>query len=187
MNTKIAAGLTIALLILAGVIIAGCASPTPVPAPTPTPASSPAPTQAPTPTPTPTPAPTAAPGGGLREISGTGEVDAALASGPVMMGLGASWCDWCQKEKPVMRSLAGQYPGVAFLDVDIDQSKAMKDAFYVSSAPQLEVIVKKNADGSYLYIGPGGASTTDRYKSRIIGYQEEGQLKSLVNAAVAAR
>jgi thiol-disulfide isomerase/thioredoxin len=116
-----------------------------------------------------------------------GEVDAALAAGPVVMELGATWCDWCQKEKPVLRSLAGQYPGVAFLYVDIDQSKAMKDAFYVSSVPQLEVIVKKNADGSYLYIDPAGATTTDRYKSRIIGYQEEGQLKPLVNAALAAR
>jgi thioredoxin-like negative regulator of GroEL len=72
-----------------------------------------------------------------------GEVDAALAAGPVVMELGATWCDWCQKEKPVLRSLAGQYPGVAFLYVDIDQSKAMKDAFYVSSVPQLEVIVKR--------------------------------------------
>jgi thioredoxin 1 len=116
-----------------------------------------------------------------------GEVDSALAAGPVVLELGATWCDWCQKEKPVMRSLAGQYPNVAFLDVDIDQSKAMKDAFYVSSVPQLEVIVKKNPDGSYLYIDPGGATTKDRYKSRIIGYHEEGQLKPLVNAALAAR
>jgi thiol-disulfide isomerase/thioredoxin len=116
-----------------------------------------------------------------------GQVDSALASRPVVLELGATWCDWCQKEKPVMRSLAGQYPNVAFLDADIDQSKALKDAFYVSSVPQLEVIVKKNADGSYLYIDPNGATTTDRYRSRIIGYQEEGQLKPLVNAALAAR
>jgi thioredoxin 1 len=116
-----------------------------------------------------------------------GEVDSALASGPIVMELGASWCDWCQKEKPVMRSLAGQYPNVAFLDVDIDQSGALKDAFYVSAVPQLEVIVRKNPDGSYLYIDPNGATTTDRSRSRIVGYQEEGQLKPLVNAAVAAR
>jgi thioredoxin 1 len=116
-----------------------------------------------------------------------GEIDSALASGPVVVELGAAWCDWCQKEKPVMRSLAGQYPNVAFMDVDIDQSKALKDAFYVSSVPQLEVIVKKNADGSYLYIDPNGATTTDKSRSRIVGYQEEGQLKPLVNAAVAAR
>jgi thiol-disulfide isomerase/thioredoxin len=116
-----------------------------------------------------------------------GDVDAALGSGPVVLELGASWCDWCQKEKPVMRSLAGQYPNVAFLDVDIDQSKAMKDAFYVSSVPQLAVIVKKNPDGSYLYVDPNGATTNDRYRSRIIGYQEAGALQSLINAAVAAR
>jgi hypothetical protein len=86
-----------------------------------------------------------------------------------------------------MRSLAGQYPNVAFLDVDIDQSSALKNAFYVSAVPQLEVIVRKNTDGSYLYIDPNGATTTDRSRSRIVGYQEEGQLEPLVNAAIAAR
>ena len=86
-----------------------------------------------------------------------------------------------------MRSLAGQYPGVAFLFADIDNSKALKDYFYVSSVPQLEVIVKKNSDGSYLYVKPGGGTTTDRSASRIVGYQEEDQLKPLVNAAIAAR
>jgi thioredoxin 1 len=116
-----------------------------------------------------------------------GEVDAALASRPVLMELGASWCDWCQKEKPVLRGLAGQYPNVAFLDVDVDQSKSMADAFYVSSVPQLEIIVKKNPDGSYLYIGPDGKTTTDRVKSRIVGYQEAGALTPLINAALAAR
>lgn len=116
-----------------------------------------------------------------------GEIDAALASGPAVVELGASWCDWCQKEKPVLRGLAGQYGNVAFLDVDVDHSGALKDAFYVSSVPQLEVIVKKNPDGSYLYISPDGSSTTDRYRSRIIGYQDAGQLTPLINAALAAR
>ena len=72
-----------------------------------------------------------------------GDIDSALAAGPIVLELGASWCDWCQKEKPVMRSLAGQYPNVAFLDADIDQSGALKDAFYVSAVPQLEVIARK--------------------------------------------
>lgn len=115
------------------------------------------------------------------------EIDSALASGPVVLELGAAWCDWCQKQKPVMRSLAGRYPGVAFLYADIDQSGSLKDAFYVSSVPQLAVIVKKNPDGSYLYINANGGTTTDRYASRIIGYKDEGQLRPLVDAAVAAR
>jgi thioredoxin 1 len=116
-----------------------------------------------------------------------GEIDSALASGPVVMELGASWCDWCQKQKPVLSSLAGEYPGVAFLYVDVDQSKSLKDAFYVSSIPQLEIIVKKNPDGSYLYIDPSGATTTDKSRSRIVGYQEAGALRPLINAARAAR
>ncbi len=116
-----------------------------------------------------------------------GDIDAALAARPVLVELGASWCDWCQKEKPVLRGLAGQYGGMAFLYADVDQNRALADAFYVSSVPQLEIIVRKNGDGSYLYIGPDGRTTTDRYASRIIGYQEASALTPLINAALAAR
>ncbi len=116
-----------------------------------------------------------------------GDIDAALASRPVLLELGASWCDWCQKEKPVLRGLAGQYGNMAFLYADVDQCKSLTSYFYVSSVPQLEIIVRKNADGSYLYIGPDGKTTTDRSKSRIIGYQEADALIPLINAALAAR
>ena len=116
-----------------------------------------------------------------------GEIDSALSSGPVVLELGAAWCDWCQKEKPVLRGLAGQYGNVAFLYADVDRSGALKDAFYVTSVPQLAVIVKKNPDGSYLYVGPDGSTTSDRYRSRIVGYQDAGQLTPLINAALAAR
>ena len=115
-----------------------------------------------------------------------GEIDSALASGPVVLEFGATWCDWCQKEKPVLQGLAGEYGNVAFLSVDVDQSKSLADAFYVSSIPQLEVIVKKAGSG-YQYIKPDGSSTTDRYSSRIVGYQDAGQLRPLINAALAAR
>ena len=161
------------------------AVPTRVPTPEPSPTATPAPT--PVATPTPTPAPTAPPSGELRQISTMGDIDAALASRPVLLELGASWCEWCQKEKPVLQGLAGQYGSMAFLYADVDQCKSLTDYFYVSSVPQLEIVVRKNADGSYLYIGPDGKTTTDRAKSRIIGYQEADALKPLINAALAAR
>ncbi len=94
------------------------------------------------------------------------EVDAALASGPVVLELGASWCNACQQEKSVLLSLSSQYPGVAFMDVDADVNKQMQNLFNVGSIPQIEVIVKKNPDGSYLYIAPNGASTTNMENSK---------------------
>jgi thiol-disulfide isomerase/thioredoxin len=116
-----------------------------------------------------------------------GEIDGALASGPVVLELGAAWCDWCQKQKPVLQGLAGEYGSVAFVYADVDRSGSLKDAFRVSSIPQLEVIARKNPDGSYLYIGPGGGATSDPSASRIVGYQEAGRLRPLINAAIAAR
>ena len=87
----------------------------------------------------------------------------------------------------MLQGLSGQYPGVAFLYADLGQSPALQDAFYVNYVPQLEVIVRKNADGSYLYIDPNGHTTADRSQSRIVGYQEAGALTPLINAALAAR
>ena len=158
--------LTLTVLIIAAVAVAGC----------------PAPTPGPTMVPSPTPGNNSA----LRSISSMAEIDAALASGPVVLEFGATWCGWCQLEKPVLEGLAGQYKNVSFLEVDYDSNAALDDAFYVEYIPQLDVIARKNADGSYLYIGPDGGPTTDRYRSRIVGYTETDALKPLVEAAITA-
>ena len=114
-------------------------------------------------------------------------IDSALARGPVFVDFGATWCSWCEKEKPVVQGLAGEYTAVTFLSVDTDQDTALADAFSVEGIPQMAIIVKKKADGSYVYIGPDGKATTDRYSSRIIGYREAGELRPLLDAAAAAR
>ncbi len=73
------------------------------------------------------------------------------------------------------------------MDVDVDVNKQMQNLFNVGSIPQIEVIVKKNPDGSYLYIAPNGASTTNMENSKIYGNGDAGQLTPLINKAVAAR
>jgi thioredoxin 1 len=109
--------------------------------------------------------------------------DADLASGPVFVEFGASWCEWCVKEKPVIDNLTKEYPGVKFYSIDTDSDEAVANAFYVSGIPQMNVIAAKNADGTYLYIDPYGKSTTDRKKSAIIGYTEAGSLQQVLDAA----
>jgi thioredoxin 1 len=115
-----------------------------------------------------------------------GSVDEALDRGPVFIEFGASWCYWCGQEKPVIDQLKTEYPGVTFLDVDTGVNGSLADSFYVNGIPQMNIIVKKNADGSYLYVDAGGNATTDRKRSAIIGYTEKGPLEMALNGAVKA-
>lgn len=115
------------------------------------------------------------------------EIDSALGHGPVFVEFGASWCYWCGLEKPVVGNLSANFSGVTFLDIDSDANAKLADDFYVEGIPQITIIVRKNADGSYLYIDPRGRTTTDRFASRLRGYMEYDELKPLLEAAIAAR
>jgi thiol-disulfide isomerase/thioredoxin len=115
------------------------------------------------------------------------EIDAGLRSGPVFVEFGAEWCYWCGVEKPVVGKLSADYGTVTFVDIDTDVNRTLADAFYVDGIPQMNIIVRKNPDGSYLYVDPLGNVTADRFSSRIVGFRDYDQLKPLVDAALAAR
>jgi thiol-disulfide isomerase/thioredoxin len=115
------------------------------------------------------------------------EIDDGLRNGPVLVEFGAEWCGWCEKEKPVIENLLRDVKGVNFVSVDIDLNGTLADDYYVEGVPQLNLIVKKNLDGSYLYIDRYGNTTTDRFRSRMVGYMEYDELRPLVDAAVRAR
>ncbi len=114
-------------------------------------------------------------------------IDAALAKGPVFVDFGAPWCGWCTKEEPIIEELKAEYPGVTFIAVDVDENTTLADAFYVNGIPQMDVIVEKNADGSYLYADVSGRTTNSRKASAIVGYREKPELKTALDAAVKAR
>lgn len=123
--------------------------------------------------------------------AGSGEamagIDDALASGPVFVDFGAPWCTWCTQEEPIIEELKTEYPGVTFIEVNVDENVTLSDAFYVGGIPQMNVIVKKNPDGSYLYADVSGATTDSRRASAIVGYHEKPDLKKALDAAVKAR
>lgn len=114
-------------------------------------------------------------------------VDAALVTGPVFVEFGAEWCSWCTVEAPVIEELKAEYPNVTFMEVDIDKNGTLADAFYVSSVPQMNVIVNKTQNGSYLYADVSGRITESRRSSAIVGYREEPELKKALDAAVSKR
>jgi thioredoxin 1 len=114
-------------------------------------------------------------------------IDAALVKGPVFVEFGAPWCSWCTLQKPLVEEISKDYPGVTFMDVNVDENGTLAKAFYVSGIPQMNVIVKKNPDGSYLYATGAGGTTSDRKSSAIVGYTEKPGLKTALDAAVRAR
>lgn len=129
---------------------------------------------------------------GNNDTAGTGgakadEIDRALHNGPVLVDFGAEWCGWCEVQAPVIESVLRDAKGVTLVSVDVDANSSLADEYYVQSVPQMNLIVKKNADGSYLYVDPQGNTTTDRFRSRIIGYREYDELRPLVDAALEAR
>jgi thioredoxin 1 len=115
------------------------------------------------------------------------DIDAALVNGPVFVEFGAPWCSWCNLQKPLVEDIEKDYPGVTFMDVNADENGALAKAFYVNGIPQMNVIVKKNPDGSYLYAAVDGSTMSDRKRSAIIGYTEKPGLKKALDAAVSAR
>jgi len=66
-------------------------------------------------------------------------------------------------------------------------NRDLAKAFGVASVPQMNLIVKKNADGSYVYATLGGGTTGDRMGSRILGFTEKSALQVAINAALNAR
>lgn len=47
----------------------------------------------------------------------------------------ATWCGPCRLISPVYASLAGKYPNVVFLKVDIDEARDVASQWHVSSVP----------------------------------------------------
>lgn len=114
-------------------------------------------------------------------------IDAALEKGPVFIEFGAEWCGWCEVQQPIVEELMAEYPGVTFMDIDVDRNASLADAFYVNGIPQMNVIVNKSSNGTYQYVDVDGLATGDRKKSAIVGYHEKPDLKKALDAAVIAR
>lgn len=133
------------------------------------------------------PTPVPIEGSRLKEADSMAEIDSALESGPVFIEFGAPWCQYCNEQKLVLAALSKEYENVTFLEVNKDNSPALAKEFYVSGIPQMNAIIRKNADGSYLYVDGNGMTVTDRKKSSIIGYTRESDVRKVLDAAVAAR
>lgn len=87
----------------------------------------------------------------------------ALDSGnPVVLEVGADWCQVCIDMQPVMERLQERYPGVEFFLADYDRRKGIVREYGVRATP------------SFIFFDSGGKVL------KIEGYQEESTMEKLV-------
>jgi len=112
------------------------------------------------------------------------QINASLQKGPVLLKIGAEWCDECQAIKPTLAQVAAEYGGkVTVMSVDIDQSPKLADYFGINVIPDTSVIVGiKN--GEYIYMREDGSVSTDRFKARILKIEDKGVFEKILNFAL---
>jgi thioredoxin 1 len=128
-----------------------------------------------------------------RNISGKGavveatkleQINSSLKKGPVLLKIGAVWCDACQEMEPMLAQLAAEYEdNVTVMTVDIDKSPKLADYFGINVIPDTSVIVgiKK---GEYVYMREDGNVSTDRFKARILKLEDKEVFEKTLNFAL---
>ncbi|MCD1294732.1 hypothetical protein CUJ83_06935 [Methanocella sp. CWC-04] len=123
----------------------------------------------------------------MKELSSAEDIDAALETGPVFLEFGNDGCYWCRLQKPIAEQLSIEYDGISFLYIDTSVHRALVAEYNVNPIPHMNLIVKKNPDGSYLYVDEAGNLTENRDSSKILGLHQKDQLVKLLDTALSAR
>lgn len=112
------------------------------------------------------------------------QINASLQKSPVLLALGAEWCEECQTLKPTLDKIATEYEGrVTVMSIDVDKSPNLADYFGVSSVPDSSVIVGIENNG-YVYMQEDGNVSIDRFKARILGPQDKKVFEKILDAAL---
>ncbi|WP_433272118.1 thioredoxin family protein [Actinosynnema sp. CS-041913] len=88
----------------------------------------------------------------------------------VILDFGATWCPPCQRMKPVIERLAGEYGGRFLLgEVDVDRSRDLSSRYSIRYLPTLVPV----------------RDTAELPNSRLIGYPGEAKLRAWIDAQLA--
>jgi thioredoxin 1 len=118
------------------------------------------------------------------EATQLNQINASLEKGPVLVKLGAQWCDSCQEMEPVLDQLAAEYGNkVTIMTVDIDKSPELANYFVYSVIPDISVI-SGIKNGEYVYMQKDGSVYSDRFKARILGAVDKTVLEKTLNFAL---
>jgi thioredoxin 1 len=112
------------------------------------------------------------------------QINAYLQKGPVLLKIGAEWCDDCKAMKPILAQVAADYEGkVTVMSVDIDKCPKLADYFGANVIPVSFVIIGiKN--GNYTYMREDGNVSTDEFKAKIIGSRDKEVLETVLDTAL---
>ena len=112
------------------------------------------------------------------------QINEALANGPVLLKIGAQWCQPCLDQAPIIDALAGEYEGkAAVMYIDTDESPELSNLFNVYSIPDSCVIVGVE-NGQYVYMARDGTTSTQREYARFIGLTDKQTLAKTLDYAI---
>ncbi len=116
-----------------------------------------------------------------------GDIDSALAKGPVFVEFETAECGYCKQQRPISQQLESAYAGkVTFFFVDANENRDLARTFQVTGVPQIDVIASKS-DGKYTYVDKNGATSDSIGASRFMGLTQSDALKTALDAAIRSR
>ena len=117
-------------------------------------------------------------------VTDMSQINEALTNGPVLLKIGAQWCQPCLDQAPIIDALAGEYEGkAAVMYIDTDESSEISDFFNVYSIPDSCVIVGVE-NGQYVYMARDGTTSTQREYARFVGLTDKKTLAKTLDYAI---
>jgi thiol-disulfide isomerase/thioredoxin len=118
------------------------------------------------------------------EITQLDQINTSLKKGPVLLKLGAEWCEECQELNPVLTQVATDYAGRAtVVTVDIDKSPKLADYFGIYVIPDSSVIVGIE-NGKYVYMQEDGNVTNERSTAKILKIEGKEVYENVLDLAL---
>ena len=117
-------------------------------------------------------------------VTDISQINEALVNGPVLLKIGAEWCQPCLDQTPIINALAGEYEGKAsVLYIDTDGSPELANSFNIRSIPDLSVIVGVE-NGQYVYVARDGTTSNQREYARFLGLTDKQTLANTLDYAI---
>jgi Thioredoxin domain-containing protein len=122
--------------------------------------------------------------GTVVEATQLDQINTSLKKGPVLLKLGAEWCEECQALNPVLTQVATDYAGRAtVMTVDIDKSPKLADYFGIYVIPDSSIIVGIE-NGKYIYMQQDGNVTTERSTAKILKIEGKEVYENVLDLAL---
>ena len=118
------------------------------------------------------------------ELTHLDQINTSLQKGPVLLKIGAEWCEECQNLKPILAQIAADYEGrVTVMSMDIDNGPELADYFGIYVIPDISVIVGLE-NGNYIYMQEDGSVSTDRSKAKILKIEGKEVYENVLDLAL---